>query len=403
MDDLALHYRLLLGLDENWGVSDVRVGEGRIEIVLVGSGEFECCGCGKVCPLRDHAKRRSWRHLDVMQYETVLTARVPRTDCPDCGVKTCVVPWAGKHTRFTLLFEEYSVRVLLAASSVEAARSLLGLEWATLNQIMVRAVGRGLARRDLDGVSYVGVDEKSFGKGQDYVTVLTDVDSKRVLEVVQGRDQGSADGLWDVFTETQKQGVKAASIDMWQAFENSVKQNLVNADIVHDKFHIMKYLNEAVDKTRRVEHKKLLNEGDDTLTRSKYLWLYNPENLDKDKKRKFRELKNSGLRTARAWAIKELFRQFWNYTYTANATKFFVRWYAWAIRSRLEPIKKVARMIKTRLPHILTWFKHRITNGPAEGYNSKIQNLKTSARGFTNFNNYRTRILFHCGKLNLTP
>ncbi len=379
MVTLTEHYERLLGLDGDWQVLDVELvlEEQRVAIQLesVAGASFCCSGCGEKCSLKDHAKQREWRHMDTMQFETVMRARVPRTDCPQCGVKTCAVPWADLHGRFTLMFEAFAVRVLQASSNVEQARQLLGLNWKGLHRIMERAVERGLAKRELDEVEHVGMDEKSFGRGHDYVSLMTDIDGARVLEVSRERDEAAANVLWSALSGEQKSNVKAVAMDMWPAFANSAERHVPEAEIVHDRFHISKHLNEAVDKVRRQEHKALRKEGDETLTGTKQLWLFNPENLSEEKWLVFEPLKQQELKTARAWSI----------------------------RCRLEPVKKVARMLKCHLDRILSWFRHHISNGMAEGYNSRIQSIKTAARGFRNFANYRTRILFFCGKLNLLP
>lgn len=407
MDRLSKHYGQLLGLDDAWQVRQVELSleEQRVVIRLEHrQGQPVCCpGCDEQRPLKDHAPERTWRHLDTMQFETVLTARLPRTDCPECGVKTIGVPWAAPHGRFTLMFEAFAVHVLEAAGSIQQARTLLRLSWGSVQRIMDNAVERGLERRGVDDVRRVGIDEKSFGKGHNYISVLTDIDGARVLEVSEGRDEAAADELWKALPPEQKEKVEAVAIDMWQAFENSVKKQVPQADIVHDRFHISKYLNEAVDKVRRQEHKALMNEGDQTLKGTKQLWLYNPENLSDEKWLAFEPLKAAQLKTARVWAIREQFRWFWEYKYAGHAKNFFKRWYGWASRCRLDPMIKVAKMVKRRLDNILTWFRHRISNGPAEGFNSRIQSIKSAARGFRNFDNYRTRILFFCGKLELLP
>jgi transposase len=407
MDALSQHYAMLLGLDEAWRVMDVDLSleEQRVEIRLeaVLPAGCRCPECGERRPLKDHAPERSWRHLDTMQFETVLTARVPRTECPACGVKTCEVPWAEPHGRFTLMFEAFAIRVLQAASSIQQARLLLGLSWRSVQRIMDRAVERGLTQRELDDIEHVGLDEKSFGKGQDYVTVLTDIDGSRVLEVARGRDEAAADEVLGTLSEEQQENVAAVAMDMSAGYENSVEKNLPQAEIVHDRFHISKHLNEAVDKVRRREHKRLMAEGDDTLKGTRQLWLFNPENLRDPDWERFERLRDLELKTARAYALREHFRWFWEYRYAGVARKFFDRWYAWASRCRLEPVKQVARMLKRRLDNILTWFRHRISNGTAEGFNSRIQSIKSAARGFRDFANYRTRILFFCGKLNLKP
>jgi transposase len=404
MDSLKSHYRALLGLNEFWQVREVSlsVDEKRVTIILDYVGTHAVCPeCSASCSLKDHGPERHWRHLDTMQFETILKAAVPRANCGQCGVKTVVVPWAEKHSRFTLLFEAFAIDVLTCAGNVKSGAALLGLSWDAAHAIMARAVERGLASRSMKGMRYVGIDEKSFGAGQDYVSVMTDTENSRVIEVVQGRTEESADELWNTLTDQQRKKIQAVSIDMWQAFENSIRQNAPQADIVFDRFHISKHLNEGVDKVRRSEHKELKAEGDERLTGTRQLWLFNPENISESQQDEFTALRKQQLKTSRAWGIKDYFRWFWTSRDAAAGQKFFHEWYAWAIRSRLKPMMQVARMLKKRLTNILTWFRHPITNATAEGFNSRIQAIKSNARGFRSFINYRIRILFFCGKLDL--
>jgi len=320
-----------------------------------------------------------------------------------CGVKTIAVPWAEKHSRFTLLFEAFAIDVLQASQSIQSAALLLGIDWSTAQVIMQRAVTRGLERRSVDEVTHVGIDEKSFGKGQDYVTVMTDIDESRVLEVTPDRTTESADILWKTLSPKQRSKVRAVCMDMWQAYETSTETNAPNALIVHDRFHISKNLNEAVDKVRRAEHRELQQTGDDLLKGMRQTLLFPPENLSDNKNDAMAAIRKSTLATGRAWSIKELFRFFWQETDAVGGRAFFDSWYAWASRSRLTPIKKVARMLKNRLDRILTWFSSPISNGTSEGFNSRIQAIKSAARGFRIFGHYRIRILFYCGKLSLKP
>lgn len=406
MNDLNEHYRALLGLDENWIVDDVDLDLDGQQVVIRLShagGKLVCPECGDTCSRADTAPERTWRHLDTMQFRTEIKAAVPRSRCAKCGVKTIKVPWAGKHSRFTLMFEAMAIRVLQACANVSRAAGLLGLSWDAVHAIIERAVSRGLERRSLEGIHHVGMDEKSFGRGHDYVSVMTDLDNSRVLEVAEERTIAAADRLWETLTETQRSKVTSVSMDMWQAFMTSAAKNAPNAEVVHDKFHISKYLNEAVDKVRREEQKQLRQAEDDRLTGSRQLWLYNPENLDEDRYNELLTLQRGDLKTGRAWAIKENFRHFWNYIYASSAEGFFGRWYGWAIRSRLDPVKKVARMLKEHLDGLLSYFRQPYTNAVSEGFNSRIQSLKSAARGFRNFANYRLRILFYCGKLELLP
>lgn len=405
-DSLHAHYARLLGLSEDWRVDgvDLQISERRVTISLEFVGRRAVCPeCGAACPLKDHADERRWRHLDTMQFETVLVARAPRCQCAACGVKTANVPWADKHSRFTLLFETFAIEVLQAAASVQAAAELLGLSWDQAQAIMRRGVERGLARRSLAGLKHVGLDEKSFGKGQDYITTLTDLDGSRVLDVAPGRTEEAADEVWKTLSKRRRKQLQAVAIDMWQAYENSVRRHAPQAAIVHDKFHVAKHLNEGVDKVRRREQKRLKSEGDDRLTGTRQLWLFHPDRLDEERSARLEELRREQLQTARAWGLKDYFRWFWTHTDAPSGEEFFQHWYNWAIRSRLEPMKKVARMLKHRLPNLLSWFEHRITNSTSEGFNSLIQTLKANARGFRNFQNYRTHILFFCGKLSMKP
>jgi len=406
MNNLNQHYRDLLGLDVAWRVDEVDLDLDGMQVVIELShagGTLVCPECGQTCSQADRAPLRTWRHLDTMQFTTIIRAATPRCRCSECGVKTISVPWSGKHSRFTLMFEAMAIEVLLACANVSKAAGLLGLHWEAVHTIIKRAVERGLDRRSLEGMTHVGMDEKSFGKGHDYVSVLTDLDHHRVLEVAPERTIEASDRLWETLTEQQRSNIASVSMDMWQAFMTSAEKNVPEAEIVHDKFHISKYLGEAVDKVRRSEHRELLADGDERLTGSRQLWLYNAENLDEDRLDELLELQQSDLKTGRAWTIKEHFRHFWVYVYPGSAKRFFERWYSWAIRSRLEPIKKVARMLKAHLPGLLSYFRHHVTNAMAEGFNSRIQSIKSSARGFRNFANYRLRILFHCGKLKMIP
>lgn len=401
------HYALLLGVGSPWEVKDVvlKLEAKTVEIELgwQWGAAAECPECGRACSVYDCAPERTWRHLDTMQFATLLRARTPRAECPEHGVKTMRVPWAAPGGRFTLLFERFAIDVLAASASVSQACGLLGIGWDAAQQIMERAVKRGLERRQLEGLERLGMDEKSFKRGQSYITLLTDLDEGRVLDVKEERTREAARAVWTSLSPEQKGSVKAVAVDMWEPFVETIRQEVPQADIVHDRYHVSAYLNKAVDKVRRQEHKELLAAGDDTLTGTRQLWLYNPENLRPEQAGEFERLKELNLKVARAWAAKELFSKFWEYASEGWARRFFKDWFGWVSRSRLGPLVEVAQMIKRHLPNLLTYLEHRITNAVTEGLNSKIQSLKSAARGFRSFENYRIRILFFCGKLELHP
>lgn len=405
--DLHDHYRLLLGLIPPWLVANVDLDPDKklVEIVVEWppDREVECPKCGRSCAIKDHREERRWRHLDTMQFQTVIRSRVPRSECREHGVKTISVPWAGRNSRFTLFFERFAIDVMIAAKSLKSAAGLLGLSWDQVHHIQSRAVERGLAVRTVDDIKNVGIDEKSFLKGHKYVSLMVDIDGSRILDVVQERTLVAAEALWQTLPSEVRNNIDAVAMDMWPAFITSTEKHAPQADIVHDKFHISKYLGEAVDRVRRAEHKAFMKDGDETLKGAKYLFLKNPENMSDLEKEKFQSLRMDNLKAGRAWSIKETFSEFWTYTYQASATKFFNRWYWWATHSRLKPMIVVAKIMKRHLANILTYLKHQITNAMMEGFNSKIQSIKANARGYRNFSNYRTAILFYCGKLNLHP
>ena len=399
------HYRLLLGLDATWTVESVDFvpAEKRVTVKISFSGGGLCCPeCESACPQSDLAPERKWRHLDTMQFTTEIHARIPRSKCAKCGVKTIVIPWADKHSRFTLLFEAFAIEVLKACSNIKAAAGLLGLNWAAAHGIMKRAVDRGLERRTAEPMAHIGMDEKSFGKGHDYISVMTDIDGRRVLEVVQDRTTESADKLWQTLTKAQRNGVRAVAMDMWKAFMKSAGKQVPEAEIVHDKFHIVKYLNEAVDKVRRRENRELMESEDKRLTGTKQMWLYAKKNLPRKRLKELKLLLNDDLKTSRVWALKENFRWFWRYVYSTSAEEFFAQWHESVLESEIKPMIKVADMLQRHLPGLLSYFRHKITNAISEGFNSRIQSIKSAARGFRAFENYRTRILFYCGRLDLS-
>jgi len=401
------HYGYLLGIQSPWQINsvDLKMQDQRVDIVIEYDDDTGLCPeCGAMSPKHDDRNQRTWRHLDTMQFATYLHCVLPRVRCKTHGAKTVTAPWAGKNSRFTLFFEAFAIRVLTAARSVEEARKLLGLNWHQVEAIKARAVQRGLARRDASVIPYIGIDEKQFRSGHRYISSLVDLEGGRVLEVVEERTEVACKALIDqALTPSQQTNVTAVALDMWKAYANAVTEKLPESIIVHDRFHVSQHLNEAVDKVRRQENKQLIEQGDGRLKGSKFFWLSNAENQKEKSVNTFGKLKHSDLKVARAWAIKELFRNFWAYTYAGCAKRHFDQWYSWAIRSRLEPVKAKARMIKNHLPNLLTYFKHPISNAVAEGLNSKIQTVKANARGYRSFNGFRNSILFYCGGLNMAP
>lgn len=399
-------YGKILGIESPWMVEDVRldVDGGEVEVWLGhgGPAPLECPECGRPLGAYDSRQRR-WRHLDTCQYRTILVARVPRVSCPEHGVRQVRVPWAESGSRFTALFEALVIDWLKEASILAVARQLR-LSWDQADGIMSRAVRRGLARRPRRLPKRLGVDETSFQKRHEYVTIVSGLGGE-VVHVADGRDQEALSSFYEQFERGELADIETVAMDMWEPYIRATHRHIPDAEtkIAFDKFHVASHLGDAVDKVRRQENKKLMLWGDQSLRPTRYLWLQHPANITDERWASFKDLRESALKTARAWAIKEEAMMLWNYKRRGWAAKAWKAWYSWAIRSRLEPVKTVARMVKRHLSGILNAIVHGVTNARAEGVNSVVQWIKYTARGFRNRDRFRTAIYFHLGGLNLYP
>jgi transposase len=200
--------------------------------------------------------------------------------------------------------------------------------------------------------------------------------------------------------------VQAVAMDMWEPYVGATRTGLPDGEtkIAFDRFHIMREMTKAVDTVRKHEHRAFLRDGEDSpLTGTKYLWLFSEERRPERHAGTFAALQALNLKVGRAWAIKEALRTLWTYRRRPAVERFFARWYGWAVRCRLKPVKRVAATLKRHLDGVLRFVQHPITNGVAEGLNSKIMSIKRKAGGFRNPSNFTTAIYFHCGGLDLYP
>lgn len=409
MDDRTL-YATILGITAPWDVARVEL-EDAATTVHVWLEErpgtpFACPECQTLSPVYDHVER-SWRHLDTCQYTTRLHARVPRVQCPTHGVRVVAVPWATPHSRFTMLFERLAIAWLKEATPAAVARRLR-LSWEEANGIVERAVRRGLARRPSMAGRRLGIDEHSYLKHFQFVTMVVDLDRQTVLHVADDRTAETLASYFDSLSLEERLGIEAIAMDMWDPYRRTVRDYVPDGDlkIVFDKFHVMRHVIEAMDQVRRREQRDLRKHGDRRLTGTKFLWLKSNvgrRDFSAESRRQFRALRQSTLKSARAWAMKEAFRHIWDYRSVPAARTFFDRWQAWAIRSRLTPMIHVAGIIRRHLENVLNYLVHRITNAATEGLNAKIQWIKYSSRGFRNRERFKLAIYFHCGGLDLDP
>lgn len=367
------------------------------------SESLHCPKCRKDSPGYDHRPRR-WRHLDTCQFQTFVECDVPRIECEEHGVKQVEVSWAEEGSRFTALFEALAISWLQEASFSAVSR-MLCLTWDQVDGLMSRAVKRGMARRQPSSMCHVAVDETSFQKRHEYVTVVTNQEGNRVEFVGDGRSRAVLDGFWSSLSPGQLSSVATVSMDMWRPYIRSTMEHVPDTakKICFDKFHVAKHLGRSVDEVRKSEHRTLLSDGDGRLKGTKHLWLQNPDRMEERRWDSFEDLRESSLKTARAWHIKETAMGLWCYRNRGWARKAWKKWFGWAIRSRLAPIRASARMIKEHLEGILNAIVHGVTNAGAESINARIQGIKRQACGFRNRERFRNAIYFHCGGLEMAP
>ena len=400
-------YTTVLGLVAPWSIARVELNASTAEVEVFIEAKtrsrMPCPECGLESGVHDRRERR-WRHLDTCEYRTMIVAQVPRVRCSEHGVRQVTVPWGEPGSRYTSAFEAFAIGWLLEATISAVARRLR-LTWDQVDGIMQRAVRRGLARRADLAPTRIGVDETSFQKRHEYVTVVTDLDTRDVLYVADDRKKESLEGFFDLFEPAALLCIEVVSMDMWAPYISVVEWNLHGADekICFDKFHVAKHLGDAVDKVRRQEQRQLVEEGDRSLVGTKYTWLRNPETLPSETTGFFERMKRVAIRTARAWAIKEHAMCLWHYTSRTWARKAWTAWISWAMRSRLEPVRRVGRMVRDHLEGIINAIVLRATNAAAESVNSKIQRVKRMACGFRNRERFRNAIYFHLGGLDLLP
>ena len=406
MRDTELYWHLL-GLVAPWTVGDVTlsVEKQRVDVwVKHGAGlRWSCPKCSHTGPVHDHSDERTWRHLDSCMFLTYLHARIPRVRCPEHGVLQVRVPWAEPHSRFTLLFERLAVEVL-RHSHVKGAAAILRLSWDEVMLLMERAVARGQQQKQPKSLpTQIGVDEKYTSCG--VLTLVNDLSQGCVIQVLSGKKREPLKEYLESFPEEQRQQVRAVALDMCDTFYAAVAAAIPEAadKIVYDRFHVMQHVTKAVNQVRQKESCKLAKQGDDRLKGSRFVWLYSSENVPAEQKVWLERLKADKLQTGRAWALKELLRTLWQCTDRTQAKAVFFKWYAWAIRSRLEPMKEVAQRRRSRLGNILTYLEHRLTNAGSEGLNSALSTLIRRAFGYRSLRNLTTVIYFYLGGLCMDP
>lgn len=409
-ESLEDFYSHLLGIDPPWVVSSIdRDSKTREVMAIVRYKEDEalvCPECGKSSKLHDHRKRK-WRHLDSCNHKTLIEAYIPRVSCPEHGVKQLPVSWAEKNSRFTLEFES-AVLIWLKEDPISTVAQNFGLSWDEVDGIMSRAVKRGLARRKKTAPASIGIDETSFQKRHEYISVILDKEEDTIIDILDDRKSETLKNWFKTQEKSDFSNLESISMDMWDPFINAVKATFENADelIAFDRYHVAGHFGKALDKIRSEESRTFAaSHGDNPLLRTKYKWLRNSERTDnRDSKRKeFLNLTRMNLKTARAWRIKEAAAMLWDYSYLGVAERNWKRLLYWISHCRLKPMIAVGKMVRKYFWGILNAIKLKVNNSMLEAKNNRIQKIKRMACGFRNRLRFKNAILFHLGGLDLKP
>ena len=362
--------------------------------------EFEDPQTGELCRVYDHASERKWRHLDTMQYKTYITCKLPRIRTKSGKVKTIQPNWASGYERHTYLFEHVVIDLLKASKNQTKTAELMRCSFNVVNRIIHLSTARGMKRRSLTGLNFdhLSIDEKSFKKGHKYITVLSHPRSGCVLEVEEDRSKESCKSLLErSLTAPQRECVTTISMDMWKAFISTSKEMLPKAEIVHDRFHLIKYLNDAIDKVRRREVRE-----HEELKDSRYALLKNQANLTEKQRIKFEAIRGANYEVGKAWQVRENFKDLFSVDQTFGFV-LYSRWASDSLRKKIKEVTKIVEMFNNHMRGVINALITNFNNAMAERLNGKIQELKTVAKGYRTFANFRSAILFFHGGLNLYP
>jgi transposase len=396
-------FEAALGVVEPWYVKDVDFDPAKktltIAIDFVAGARFPVPDAEGLHPAHDTVTKQ-YRHLNFFQHECYLEVRMPRVRLPDGAVRLVEPDWAGKLAGFTLLFEAL-ILTLCREMTFAAVARLVNLSWHRVHAICERYVDLALAQADFSAIKHVAVDETSRAKGHDYISVFADAEERKAIFVAEGKDADTV----AMFAEDlhvhdgHVEAIESISVDMSPAFIKGIAENLPNARITFDKFHVVAHASTAVDKTRRIEQKT-----DPSLKGVRWALLKDSRRLSEDQRADLDGLvaQLTTKRTARAWLYREQLREILNRKQINVVRSMLSQWCTNVMRSKVEPMKEVAQLIRSHLEGIIAWAQTRQTNGFLEAINGLFQAAKRKARGYGRFSTIRTVIFLIAGKLNFS-
>ena len=373
-----------------------------VYIDRLGQRLLRCGVCRQRCrEVHSVRPEREWRDLSMRKLPLKLLYRPRRLDCPRCGVRVEDFPWAEPWARVTTALAN-AVALLARELRWQGTARQYGLNWKSVATIVKRAVEYGLRHRKRPAVHAIGIDEVSRRKGQVYLTVVYDLERRVLLWVGEDRTE---EAVKKFFTEEMGRQrcrtLQVVCMDMWAAYAKLVRDHAPHAQILFDRFHIVKHLHEAVEEVRRSEMRRLSAKEKGPFKRSRWLLLKNPWNLTADQKERLSTLVRWNAPIVRAYYLKEAFQLFWDYRQPARAETHLAKWMNSAMRSRLEPFKKFVRMLRSHLDGILPWTKLRLSNGAVEGMNNKIKSVSHRSFGFRSADHFIAAIYHCCARLPL--
>jgi len=354
-----------------------------------------CSECGKRAP-RKRKKRRKIRDLPMLQKDVYLDCELFIVKCPNCGQRREQLDFVDKYSRMTTRFESFIFKII-AMTTVKDTANEYDLSWDTVKNIDKKYLTEKFFKIDYGNLEYVSIDEIANKKGHDYLTIVMNLDIGKVIWVGEGRKEENINEFFETLNKKEKERIRAVSIDMWPAFINSAKKNCPNADIVFDKFHIVKKFGDVINKLRNSEYQKAKDEkSKEILKGTKWLLLKNKRNLKSEKKKQLKELLELNENLSKVYILKEDLKHIWDYKSVAWAKKSLDRWIEMAEESEIRGIKSFIKMLRKHEAGILSHCQHPISNGKIEGTNNKIKTLKRKAYGFHDVEYFKLKILQAC-------